>query len=294
MKPTLQLKGATINGNAGFESGSSGIPLGPAKALPAAEKFRFLSQPNNFGREAVVQRKVEVDGEPLQKAEDFSEFKILSDLQKSTLQEMVGDNVDRKRSKVELMIELALADPSAHTLKYTISPLAVAKMIAPIARGEASSLTSRTGKSGVEEGEVGSYKVVQYLEKIGDGLTGDHQPSGAAVKEALREALHLAKQGPLTRGNAANAYKRAITVVVDQAWHLASSRTYGGRNTPAQINQDARDLYRAALEDFKELQQYWKDQGRNEDDILEVWKELDDARQKFFATGEMQAGSMAD
>ncbi len=40
-----------------------------------------------------------------------------------------------------------------------------------------------------------------------------------------------------------NAYKKAITIVMDgRLWHKAESRTYGGRNTKAQIMEDAKGI----------------------------------------------------
>jgi hypothetical protein len=101
-------------------------------------------------------------------------------------------------------------NPGPTPLSYSFTSTSAFVVTQPIPQGTISSLTSRTRRSGVEEGEVGSYAVVQYLEKTGDKLTGDHQPSGAAVKEAIRQALHLAKSGPLTRLQARYAYQKAI------------------------------------------------------------------------------------
>lgn len=176
---------------------------------------------------------------------------------------------------------------------YDISPAAAALMTQPLERGEVKAATSRSAKSGVEERDVASYAMVQYLEKKGDGLTGDHQPSGAAIREALREALHLAKSGPLTRSQARNAYRKAVTVVVTDVWHRAESRTYGGRNSRAQIASDAADLITAAKKDFDKLAEYYKDDlGLSKSEIDAVWYELHNARLRFFKTGELQAGSL--
>ncbi len=67
---------------------------------------------------------------------------------------------------------------------------AAANATEPTPRGEAGRQTGRAAASGVAVGNVGSYGFVQHLEKTGDKLTGDHQPSGAAVKEAIRQVLH--------------------------------------------------------------------------------------------------------
>ena len=163
--------------------------------------------------------------------------------------------------------------------------------------GEAGKLgrdAGRESKSGVEEGDVASYAVVQWLEQRGDGLTGDHQPSGAAIKEAIREALHKAMPHALTRAAAGNAYKKAVTVVVTDAWHKAESRTYGGRNTKEQIMKDASDLAVAAMKDWLKLAPEWEDEGWSEEELLEVWTALEKARKHFFKTGKMVIGRLGD
>lgn len=140
----------------------------------------------------------------------------------------------------------------------------------------------RAANSGVRVGDIGSYGVIQRLEKVGDGLTGDHQPSGAAVKEAIREKLHLALQVALTRSKARNAYKRAITIVMTDAWHRAESRTYGGRNTPAQIKQDAANFAEAVKADWAKTVPGLKAEGLSDHQIQAIWSELEIARTNFF------------
>lgn len=162
----------------------------------------------------------------------------------------------------------------------------------PIPRGSAQTDTGRGANSGVEVGQVGSYGYVQYLEQTGDGLTGDHQPSGAAVKEAIREMLHTALNKPLTRSMARNAYKKAITIVMTDVWHKLYSRTYGGRNTKAQIIADSQDLMSAAMEDWKTTVPGLKKEGFSDLEIESVWKDLCAAREDFFKTGDAQAGSL--
>jgi hypothetical protein len=158
--------------------------------------------------------------------------------------------------------------------------------------GQYAAATSRTWHSGVSEGEVGSYGVAQYVGAPGDQLTPDHQPSGAAVKEALRQALHQAKTTVLTRLQARNAYQKAVTVMVAQAWHQASSRTYGGRNNSLQIQNDALGLFDGAVEDFGALADYWLSIGWTQQEISDVWDALHAARNAFFSTGHTQSGTL--
>ena len=170
------------------------------------------------------------------------------------------------------------------------TPASALAAAAPTA-GAAGALGHAAGRapaSGVAVGDVASYGVVQWLEKVGDGLTGDHQPSGAAIKEAIREALHTATLGPLTRSMARNAYAKAVTVVVTDAWHRLYSRTYGGRNDTLKIFKDAHDLAEAAKADWVRLAPQLEADGWTHADMLEVWNALEAARQDFYSTGTMQ------
>lgn len=177
---------------------------------------------------------------------------------------------------------------------YSFNALSAFEATQPIPHGHVSTLTSRGSHTGVALGDVASYVAVQYLEHTGDGFTGDHQPSGAAVKEALRQALHAAKTTVLTRQQAQNAYKKAITVVVSEVWHRLYSRTYGGRNNRAQINGDATNLLTASIEDFEPLAlTLYTQDGWTVQDIQALWNALDEARQEFFKTGEVQIGTLS-
>jgi len=196
----------------------------------------------------------------------------------------------RPGGTVQLAAASAWAPPRFGS--YSIDKKAVSEMIRAPERGEVPGLSSRSGRSGVAEGEVGSYALVQYLEKKGDKLTGDHQPSGAAVKEALREELHIRKYGPLLRSHARNAYKKAITIVVTDEWHRKYSRTYGGRNSAKQIGRDAKDLFKASVEDYKILAAEFKRKRWAKAVVEKRWQALDKARKKFFKTGKAQAGTL--
>lgn len=175
---------------------------------------------------------------------------------------------------------------------HSMTLAAAQQAIQPLAHGEAGKKTGKPADSGVSVGQVGSYAFVQFLEKVGDGLTGDHQPSGAAVKELIRESLHSVLTGPLTRAMAKNAYKKAITIVMKDAWHKAKSRTYGGRNTPDQIKADAKDLALAAEKDWQETAIALEAEGFSTTEIEAIWDGLCEAREEFFATGDAQVGSL--
>ena len=171
--------------------------------------------------------------------------------------------------------------------KYKFTSASALRATKKIPRGRFKIITGRNSKTGVKIGDIGSYGAVQHLEKVGDQLTGDHQPSGAAIKEAIRLQLHTALNQPLTRSMARYAYKRAITIVMTDVWHKASSRTYGGRNTKQQILKDAGNLLLASIEDWKKtVPELLKSHSKKE--VKELWEAMDKLRQIFFKTGEGQ------
>lgn len=171
--------------------------------------------------------------------------------------------------------------------KYQFTPQSALNATKSIGRGEAQTISGLPFNYGVKVGDVGSYKIIQHLEKTGDGLTGDHQPSGASIKEAIRLELHQKLNQVLTRSMARTAYLKAITIVVTDKWHKKYSRTYGGRNTHQQISSDAADLAKAAMDDFIILVDDLVNSGYSPDNIQVMYEELDEARQHFFSTGNM-------
>lgn len=179
-------------------------------------------------------------------------------------------------------------DPKNHSFTTTSALQATQ----PIPHGSAKKETGRPANDGVEENDVGSYHYVQHLGKVGDGLTGDHQPSGAALKEAIRQKLHASLSQVLTRLMAKNAYDKAIVVVVTEAWHKTYSRTYGGRNSKAQIANDAIDLAQASMEDWEKVVPELEKKGLSETEMQEIWNELCTARETFFNSGDAQAGTL--
>lgn len=170
---------------------------------------------------------------------------------------------------------------------YTFTATSALTATTPMPHGGWSTLTGAASGSGVKVGDCGSYGAVQYLETTGDGLTGDHQPSGAAIKEAIRLQLHASLNQVLTRSMAQKAYQKAITVVVSDTWHKLSSRTYGGRNTSAQIKADALDLLTASMEDWKKLVPELK-KTMTDQEIQNIWDGLCQLRENFFSTGDPQ------
>jgi hypothetical protein len=75
----------------------------------------------------------------------------------------------------------------------------------------------------------------------GDALTGDHIPSRAALVADAEARLGR----KLTPSELREIRDKGVTVALGEGSHVAHSRTYGGRNTAAQIAEDAKDLSRA-------------------------------------------------
>jgi hypothetical protein len=77
----------------------------------------------------------------------------------------------------------------------------------------------------------------------------DYQPSNAS--NLARAAVE--KGGPLTLAEKAEITKKGTAVAVPSKWHQQQSKTYGGRNKPAQIAADAADPLAAAERDSRAM-----------------------------------------
>ena len=103
-------------------------------------------------------------------------------------------------------------------------------------------------KTAVQELEVDAYKNLKAREVVGDGLEHDHIPSFAALRTAKEAELGR----PLTELETNTLYQKSTAVEVPRDVHIAGP-TYGGKNTPAQIQQDAADLCGAVCRDTEAL-----------------------------------------
>jgi hypothetical protein len=114
----------------------------------------------------------------------------------------------------------------------------------PPAPAPASTPTSTGGKKTLTAGELGTYG--QQKQRTGGGLYDrDHIPSKGAMKERAAQL----KGAPLTSEEARQVENQAKTVVLPKDLHQAG-RTYGGKNTEAQIAADASNLAGAAAKDI--------------------------------------------
>ena len=112
------------------------------------------------------------------------------------------------------------------------------------------------------------------------GLTPDHIPSFAAVKESLR-------QNGVDVDSLSDADLRALRnntncVVVSTCDHQAFSRTYGGRNSQSQIQSDGVDLMRVSDADLNAWESVWRANGWTETDIIRTRQEVHTLNRQLF------------
>jgi RHS repeat-associated protein len=104
------------------------------------------------------------------------------------------------------------------------------------------------GDVAVEPYEAGTYGELSARSK-GDGLSIDHIPSNASN---LARAT-VAKGEALTPAEANAVRAQGMAVAAPDAAHRSASPTYGGRNTPAQIQADAANPQAAAARDTQAM-----------------------------------------
>jgi hypothetical protein len=96
----------------------------------------------------------------------------------------------------------------------------------------------------VKPGQSGTYGDLKKQKKThgeSESLDMDHRPSYASQKKALEDQLGR----KLTDAEAKALKNDTPAVATPRAEHQQNSRTYGGRNTPEQIAEDAKDLNKA-------------------------------------------------
>ena len=104
--------------------------------------------------------------------------------------------------------------------------------------------------------DVGSYRELKAKEKVGDMLEHDHIPSFAALK--AKKEKEIGRE--LTKKEERELYQNATAVEVPKDVHQAGP-TYGGKNTPEQIQKDAKDLCGAVCRDTDALRKNMIEKG---------------------------------
>lgn len=110
--------------------------------------------------------------------------------------------------------------------------------------------------------QVAGYDSLTKRAVVGDEREHDHIPSAAAVRTSLE--MHL--QRKLVPAERAIVRRRATAVEVPKTVHQ-NSRTYKGRNNPAQIRKDAENLRAAAERDVAMLAENLKKEGKTPEEI---------------------------
>lgn len=117
--------------------------------------------------------------------------------------------------------------------------------------------------------EVGTYGQ-QAARSVKDGLTPDHIPSIAAVTQTFERTF-----GPMQLVERSALRRATPTIAIPSNVHVSSSRTYGGRNTVAQILADSHDLANANKLDRMAYQQALRQQGYTQRQIDDAFNELE-------------------
>ncbi|WP_422047304.1 VENN motif pre-toxin domain-containing protein [Rosenbergiella epipactidis] len=117
--------------------------------------------------------------------------------------------------------------------------------------------------------DVGSYKELKAREVVGDGLEHDHIPSFAAIRQAKEYELGR----KLTPAEEKNLYNNATAIEVPKDVHQAGP-TYGGKNTPSQVKQDAINLCGAECRDTEALRKNMLDRGYNSEMVDDAIRQL--------------------
>jgi hypothetical protein len=125
------------------------------------------------------------------------------------------------------------------------------------------------GNAPVKGNQVMDFEQSVARSVTGDGLTGDHIPSNAALIEWWTNLMGR----KLTKAEAKSIRNAGNTIIEECPVHVAG-RTFGGKNTAAQIAGDAADLRRAAIRDTMQFRKNALAAGHNDDDIMAAIIEL--------------------
>ncbi|MGL6576515.1 S-type pyocin domain-containing protein [Aeromonas hydrophila] len=122
--------------------------------------------------------------------------------------------------------------------------------------------------------EVDTYRGFQGRPRLGSHA--DHMPSAAAVEKYLRSLY------PDMKAKDVEAMKKDVAaLIIPASVHQKCSETYGGRNTPMQIDNDSKDLRKAVDNNFNMVKKCLLDEGYNE-------KEVEQARNKMHEVNQEQ------
>ncbi|OCQ53294.1 hypothetical protein Ppb6_01486 [Photorhabdus australis subsp. thailandensis] len=108
--------------------------------------------------------------------------------------------------------------------------------------------------------EVDLYR--NFARRPRNGTHADHMPSAAAVKIKLAELYPVLEEEQIN-----DMAKDVAAIIIPAKVHQKLSATYGGRNSPAQIERDAQDLRTAVDRDFNTIKPALKNYGATEEQL---------------------------
>lgn len=118
-------------------------------------------------------------------------------------------------------------------------------------------------KPPVELLEVDLYS--NFTGRARNGTHADHMPSAAAVRAYLRREFPDAKPAEID-----HMAKDVASIIIPADIHQKLSATYGGRNSPTQIQQDSSDLRAAVERDIETIRPELKQRGVTDSQIDEA------------------------
>ncbi|HHQ4534902.1 TPA: S-type pyocin domain-containing protein [Aeromonas veronii] len=115
--------------------------------------------------------------------------------------------------------------------------------------------------------EVDTYRGFQGRPRL--GTHADHMPSAAAIDRFLKnlDPTMKAKDRELMK-------KDVAALIVPASVHQKCSETYGGRNTPSQIDNDAKDLKAAVDRNLDAIKGCLRDEGFSDAEIEKARQEM--------------------
>ncbi|MEK9498475.1 S-type pyocin domain-containing protein [Photorhabdus sp. P32] len=121
--------------------------------------------------------------------------------------------------------------------------------------------------------EVDLYR--NFAGRLRNGTHADHMPSAAAVRARLQKMYPDAQPFEIDA-----MAKDVAAIIIPAEVHRKLSMTYGGRNTPARIGQDSKDLRSAVDRDFDAIKPALKQYGATEDQLEEARSKMHKINQK--------------
>jgi RHS repeat-associated protein len=143
----------------------------------------------------------------------------------------------------------------------------------------------RAADSGVNKGEVDSYREQTRLSKTGDGLDLDHIPAFASVRDKINDQRRAAGRRPLTKDEQRMLKQNMTTAAVDHDIHK-KGRTYADRGGEARRAADGKNLRQAAADDLAEHKKHLVEDAASKKAKEQAAKEADEMAEQVHKRNE--------